>query len=160
MDKVTERIRRYVPSHFPALPPQHAWKSTPVFPERESDQRRLRERGVEEGVLAERALRRLASASRSRDLEIVAKKGEGGNGLRGERKLASRGHGRREVDGAAMFAEMLRDVGQSGRNANDESGNSLRTTEEGLEFGGQEGVVVNWDTGGWRRGGGQSVRVQ
>ena len=131
-----------------------------MFPERESDQRRLRERGVEEGVLAERALRRLASASRGRNVEVVAKKGGLRHGAHGERSQVSGRQVKREVDGAAMFAEMLKEAGQGSREVDDAVAALAAGGGEGLDFGSQDGVIVNWDTGGWRRGGGQSVRVR
>ena len=77
-----------------------------------------------------------------------------------KRKLAGGRQVRREADGAAMFAEMLEKAAQGSQNEDDGSGRSVQRTEEGLDFGNEEGVIVNWDTGGWRRGGGQSVRVQ
>ena len=110
--------------------------------------------------MAEQALRRLASASRGRDVEIVAKKSGLDSGPNRDRKLAGARQGRREADGAAIFAEMLKEAGQGSRGADVGSGDLAETGRESLDFGSHEGVIVNWDTGGWRRGGGQSVRVQ
>lgn len=54
--------RRYVPSHLPDLPARHTWEATPVYPEREVDPRKIRERATQEGILAEKALRKLVAA--------------------------------------------------------------------------------------------------
>lgn len=54
----------YIPSHFPAFPSKHTYKSTPEFTEREQDPRAVRERATEEGRLGEEALRRLIGAGK------------------------------------------------------------------------------------------------
>ncbi|KAF2458552.1 transcription factor TFIID complex subunit 8 C-term-domain-containing protein [Lineolata rhizophorae] len=56
--------KSYVPAHFPNLPSMHTWQSTPVFSERETDPRVMRERATAEGVLAEQALRKLMAAGK------------------------------------------------------------------------------------------------
>lgn len=56
--------RRWIPKHFPDLPSKHTWQSTPVFPERETDPRKIREKATQEGVLAEQALRKLMAAQK------------------------------------------------------------------------------------------------
>lgn len=55
----------YIPPHFLPLPSKHAWQDTPVFSDRETDSRQIRERAAREGTLAEQALRRLTAANRS-----------------------------------------------------------------------------------------------
>lgn len=62
-DEPTGQTTNYIPPNFPAYPSQHTFKSTPVFSKREEDPRRIRELAMEEGRLAEEAIRRLLSAS-------------------------------------------------------------------------------------------------
>ena len=57
-----EKLRTYVPKHFPELPSKHTYKSTPEFAEHEQDPRKVREKATEEGRLGEEALRRLVGA--------------------------------------------------------------------------------------------------
>lgn len=57
-----EKLRTYVPRHFPELPSKHTYKATPQYPEHEQDPRKIREKAREEGRLGEEALRRLVSA--------------------------------------------------------------------------------------------------
>ena len=52
----------HVPRGFPALPSQHTYKAEPVFPHREFDPKKIRERATEEGRLSEEALRRLVNS--------------------------------------------------------------------------------------------------
>ncbi len=49
-------------SSLPPLPSAHTYKDTAVFPQRQTDTRRIRELATEEGKLGEQALRRLAGA--------------------------------------------------------------------------------------------------
>lgn len=60
--RAAKNQRRYVPSHLPDLPARHTWEATPVYPEREVDPRKIRERATQEGILAEKALRKLVAA--------------------------------------------------------------------------------------------------
>ena len=47
---------------LPGLPSAHTYKDTPVYPQRESDTRKIRELATHEGKLGEQALRKLAGA--------------------------------------------------------------------------------------------------
>jgi transcription initiation factor TFIID subunit 8 len=62
-DEPTGQTTTYIPPNFPAYPSQHTFKSTPVYSKREEDPRKIRELAMEEGRLAEQAIRRLLSAS-------------------------------------------------------------------------------------------------
>ncbi len=71
----------YIPSHFPAFPSKHTYKSTPEFTEREQSPRAVRERATEEGRLGEEALRRLVNAGKAgenRHNRAARGKGSGG----------------------------------------------------------------------------------
>ena len=64
-------------SSLPPLPSAHTYKDTAVFPQRETDTRRIRELATEEGKLGEQALRRLAGAVKldaAHPLEVEHKK--------------------------------------------------------------------------------------
>ena len=53
----------YIPSHFPHFPSRHTYRFTPVFTERETNPRRIRELGMEDSRNGEEALRKLARAA-------------------------------------------------------------------------------------------------
>lgn len=55
--------KKYIPKHFPLLPDNHTYQANPVYPVREQDARKIRERATEDGRLGEEALRKLVSAS-------------------------------------------------------------------------------------------------
>lgn len=55
----------YIPTHFPPFPSKHTYKSTPVFTQRETDPRKIREKATEEGLLAEQSLRKLMAAQKA-----------------------------------------------------------------------------------------------
>ena len=57
-----EKLRAYVPKHFPELPSKHTYKATPEYAQHEQDPRKVREKATEEGRLGEEALRRLVGA--------------------------------------------------------------------------------------------------
>lgn len=63
--KADKETRAYIPKHFPAFPSRHTYKSTPVFTERETDPRKIREKATEEGILAEQSLRKLMAAQKA-----------------------------------------------------------------------------------------------
>jgi hypothetical protein len=80
---------RFVPRHLPPLPSRHAWQATPVFAARaEVDKMALRERATEEGVLAERALRRLTETTRK-----MMRGGHGPAGAGGSERRGAAAHG-------------------------------------------------------------------
>jgi len=62
----TEKIeRRYIPAHFPSFPSEHTFRTTPVYTQREIDARKIREQATQEGMQAEKALRKLMAASKA-----------------------------------------------------------------------------------------------
>lgn len=159
--------RPYIPKHFPQLPPRHAWEHTPVYPAREKDTRKMRERATEEGILAEQALRKLAAAAKVGAVKAEKRRlgtlsGEGRKVVGDDSRAKGGRKVRREIHAdEEMFGEMMKEVGgEEERDAMDlgtEGVNELR--EEGVDVGMPEGVVVNWDMGGWRRGGKRGGRV-
>lgn len=61
-----DALKRFssTPSSLPPLPSSYTYKTTPVYSDRETDSRKIREIATEEGKLGEQALRRLAGAAR------------------------------------------------------------------------------------------------
>ncbi|KAF2257748.1 hypothetical protein CC78DRAFT_538304 [Lojkania enalia] len=72
--KKDKEDKKWIPKHFPPFPSKHTWKSTPVFTERESDPRKIREKAAEEGILAEQSLRKLMAAQKAGLQDNKAKK--------------------------------------------------------------------------------------
>jgi Transcription factor TFIID complex subunit 8 C-term len=62
-----KRPGEHVPKWMPAFPPDHTFMATPVYSERITDPRALREKLVEEGRLAEDALRRITGKVKIKD---------------------------------------------------------------------------------------------
>jgi hypothetical protein len=165
---------RHIPTHFPKLPPRHAWKHTAVYAEREKDARRMREKATEEGILAEQALRKLAAAAKSgavkaekRRLDVLSGPGRkvsnAGSGVRGGAKETNM---RRESEvHEEMFAAMMKQVTGEKGDADEDAVMDLgaegvrELQEEGMDVGMPEGVVVNSEMNGWRRGGRKGTRV-
>ena len=142
----TSRPPAYIPRHFPQLPPRHAWKQTPVYPDREKDARKMREKATEEGMMAEQALRKLAAA---------AKAGK----AKEERRRSSTLSGIGKVRGAATksqaipddpFADVLKEVGGVDGSMDLGSDGTNERREDGVDLGMPEGVVVNAEMGLWR----------
>lgn len=61
----------HIPSWMPPFPPEHTFRNTPYHPNRVSNPRVLREMIVQEGQLAEQALRRLTGVIKMNDNEIL-----------------------------------------------------------------------------------------
>lgn len=142
----------YIPTHFPSLPPQHAWKQTPVFPEREKDARKMREKATEEGMLAEQALRKLAAAAKT-----GAKIGATNAEMRRSSTLSGLGKARssaatktRTRVSEDTLVDVLKDV-EGSDEAMDMGMDGAR--DDGGDLGIPGGVAVNHEIGHWRRHG-------
>lgn len=77
--------KHWIPPHFPNLPSKHTWKETPTFAERETEPLKIRELATQQGILAEKALRKLISVGKSSGTEVGMK----GNGKSEDRKTIS-----------------------------------------------------------------------
>jgi transcription initiation factor TFIID subunit 8 len=55
--------QKYIPQHLPPIPSRHTWEQTPSYPKREEDARKIREKATEEGVQAEKAMRKLMTSA-------------------------------------------------------------------------------------------------
>jgi hypothetical protein len=160
----------YIPQHFPKLPPKHAWKHTDVYPAREKDARRMREKATEEGIMAEQALRKLAAAAKAgaasaekRRLSTLSGPGRRVQDAAALGKRATR-EGRDSGEAEEMFGEMMTEV--AGGLDHDEDAvldlgldgvNDLR--QQGVDVGMPDGVLVNSEMGSWRRGGRRGLRA-
>ncbi|EME46597.1 hypothetical protein DOTSEDRAFT_70565 [Dothistroma septosporum NZE10] len=149
---MTQQPPAYIPRHFPALPPQHAWKQTPVFPEREKDSRKMREKATQEGILAEQALRKLAAAAKTGAMNAEKRRESvlSGEGRPREARVPQRTKKRMHED---TFAEVLKDIGSLDESidlAGDGAGSGQK---DDVDLGMPEGVVVNHNMSHWRKHG-------
>lgn len=140
--------RRYVYDHLPPFPSKHTYMETPVFTERPTEPRMIRERATEEARLAENALRKLLAVSAaSKDLE----KSQGGAAVGNKRKVR---------DEAWMKAfEGLNPPGGGAGKTNgvvpgvlDGKGSGKGKAVEGEGEAGYLEVIVNADSQFWRKG--------
>ncbi len=118
----------------------------------------MREKATAEGLLAEQALRKLASAAKAGALRAEEDKRKRG---------IETGHGKkrgRMEESGEVFGDVLKELGGDGE---DEGIGMEMEIDAGREVAGQtmdlgmpEGVVVNYGMGGWRHGrGGRGVRA-
>lgn len=92
---------------LPELPSAHTYKNTPVYPYREGDTRKIRERATQEGKLGEQALRKLAGAVKldaTHPLELEAARRKATAGQRKRWKTSV------NLSEEAVFEETLRDL--------------------------------------------------
>lgn len=145
-------VPRNIPSHFPRLPPRHAWISTDVFPSREKDSRKMREKATEEGILAEQALRKLAAAAKAGAFRAESRK-RSGTVLAGPGR-ARASVGRRGPSSEDILGDVLQDIGgleggsdhPMGMDGTDERWDKIKALQI------SEGLLVNHDIGHWRGG--------
>lgn len=142
----------WIPKHFPALPPQHTWKQTPVFPERERDARKMREKATEEGMLAEQALRKLAAAHKMSAMNAERRRTSVLSGQGKSREPPRPRKAARSTDDT--FSDLLKDLGGTDEGA-ETTMDETEAAKEGMDLGMPEGVMVNHDMSHWRRVGGQ-----
>jgi len=152
----TARLPNHIPAHFPALPPKHTWMHTAVYPERETDARKMREKATQEGMLAEQALRKLATAAKAGALQAERRRSSALSGP-GKARNAT-GAPKRTEDRRDAFADLMKEIGGV-----DEEGDlggmdgADGVVEDGIDTGMPEGVVVNHDMGHWRGGHGRKA---
>ncbi|KAF2635740.1 hypothetical protein P280DRAFT_411180 [Massarina eburnea CBS 473.64] len=97
--KMDKESRNYIPKHFPPFPSKHTYTATPVFAQRESDPRRIREKAAADGIRAEESLRKLMAAQKE---GLQNRKG-------GKRKQSERLKKSNAMWRAAMEASMKED---------------------------------------------------
>lgn len=144
----------HIPAHFPQFPSKHTYRSTPVYTQRESDPRRIRERATEDGRHGEEALRKLARAA-FQDNQLAAagreKKRWGGrvetmDGMfeKTVKALAKKSSRNTAVAGMAAPMEI-----ESGAGADVE----MRTSRSGVTLELELPPIVNCERDLWRRNG-------
>lgn len=161
-----QRSRRYVPKHFPILPPSHSYRDTPVVTKREDDGRKIRELATQEGVLAEQSLRRLVAAKKAGRNNRKPSPHIGGDG---RRTAATKGP--REGAGDAAFRDALaavledskgiggirradKDLILDGPSEVDSRDQPEREGREDVELDLDSGPIVNSGRLYWRKGAG------
>ncbi|KAI9710694.1 MAG: hypothetical protein M1820_002527 [Bogoriella megaspora] len=156
----TEQERYHIPRHFPQLPSQHTWRSTPIVAEREEDPRKIRERATDEGIQAERALRRLRAARNAGTAEqnrLTTSKGpkcqeaediykQTLNAMLKEDELAD-GKTNRRADPDNMEIDLNFDSDETADEAGAKSKSSSSARKPDLE----KGVMVNYEKRFWRK---------
>lgn len=138
--------RTYIPKHFPPFPPKHTYVATPVFTQRETDPRKIREKATDEGIEAEKSLRKL-----------MAKQKEGLQ----KQKAGKRKRSQRMKESDKLWQEAMEDVLKDEAEADEKA--RLRQEDED-EWEGvalqprserkvnlEEGVHVNYDRKFWRK---------
>ena len=134
----------------------------------------MREKATEEGMLAEKALRKLAAAAKSgavkaekRRLDVLSGPGRkvsatGNHTRTGEKEAQAR---RESEVHEEMFAAMMKEVTGEKGDPDEEAVMDLGVDgtrdlqEAGMDVGMPEGVVVNSEISGWRQGGRRAVRI-
>jgi hypothetical protein len=149
---MTKQPPSYIPKHFPALPPRHAWESTDVFAEREKDARKMREKATEEGMMAEQALRKLAAAAKAGAMKAERRRSEkiAAQGTTSRGNARGRGRARAKED---TFADVLKDLGDTDEAVELGVDGTDEQIQEGMDLGMPEGVIVNHNMAHWRKGG-------
>ncbi|EME82958.1 uncharacterized protein MYCFIDRAFT_211209 [Pseudocercospora fijiensis CIRAD86] len=144
---IEQKPPTWIPNHFPALPPQHAWKQTPVFPAREKDARQMRKKATEEGMLAEQALRKLAAAAKTSAMHAEKRRSSVLSG-EGRAREPARSHKQGTKVHEDTFGDVLREVGGVEDAMELDGATNVR---DGMDQGMPEGVMVNHDLVHWRR---------
>ncbi|KAF2224069.1 hypothetical protein BDZ85DRAFT_96860 [Elsinoe ampelina] len=133
-----------IPVHFPALPSKHAWRHTPYVAAREKDPRKIRERATQEGILAEKSLRKLAAAASK------------------PRSMAQRTANKREKEKMALWqdalASLVADQPQDAKHEGDidmmtdGTNESKKMVSSAFDQDDRAAMVVNYDRAHWRKG--------
>jgi transcription initiation factor TFIID subunit 8 len=153
------RCRLY--DHLPPFPSRHTYQQTPVFSERPTDPRMIREKATAEARLAEAALRKLLAVSAGPPRkETAAQVGRKRKQRHEEWKKAfeglSGGDGfargsNNNNNGVESLSSIMNDPIP---NASASSSNKTKENDVYLE------VVVNADSQFWRKGAGNAKRAQ
>lgn len=130
---------RHIPAHFPLFPSIHTYRSTSVFPEREDDPRKLRERATEDGRHGEEALRKLARAA-FKDVQ--------GPGVSRDKRLWGRKHESVE----SMYEKTMKALIKKSQKATTEAAPWSQSEPNARVAATIElGPIVNCERGFWRK---------
>ncbi|KAL2404891.1 hypothetical protein ABEF93_008121 [Exophiala dermatitidis] len=94
---------------LPELPSAHTYKNTPVYPQRETDTRKIRELATQEGKLGEQALRKLAGAVKLDAAHPLETNGSTQK-ISTTPQQQKKGHKGTSISVEAIFEETLRDL--------------------------------------------------
>ncbi|EED12196.1 bromodomain associated domain protein [Talaromyces stipitatus ATCC 10500] len=136
-----ERNRiNYIPAHFPQFPSKHTYRFTPVFTERETDPRRIRELGMEDSRHGEEALRKLARAA-FKDTHAT------GTG-KSERRL----WGRKTESAETMFEKTIRGLSKKVQQPVDSQGGGAGQKDSKSSLANLDlAPIVNCERSFWRK---------
>lgn len=143
--KVPKKKKPY--KHLPDFPSAHTWKSTPVFAERPSEPREIREKATQEARLAEVALRKL----------LVA--GSAGHGVFDKESREKDAHGKEIGKGKKRERELVwemavEELGKERRAGFAEIMEGTGAADEGFSD-----VVVNAESRYWRKSGRRRLKT-
>lgn len=146
--------KKYVYDHLPPFPSKHTYMETPVFTQRPTEPRMIRERATEEARLAENALRKLLAVSAaSKDLE----KAQGGISV-GDKRKARDEAWMKAFEGLHPPSEKIGKPNGFTPGDTKKLGKDKAVDGEG-ETGYLE-VIVNADSQFWRKGSSNAKRRQ
>lgn len=133
--------------HLPPFPSKHTYTSTPVFAERPTEPRMIREKATAEARLAEQALRKLLAVSMCK--KDVSNEGQSGDGER----TVDKKRRKRDSEWEKAFEGLSGKPKTNGVGATGASGSSISapTTARPEDDGFLE-AVVNSDSQYWRKG--------
>ena len=160
--------KQWIPSHFPNLPSKHTWEETPTFAKRETEPLKIREMATQQGILAEKALRKLISVGKSSSADGRAKE----NGKSEDRKVISHKEKYEKI-----WEDTFQALAMEDEKAQAQA--QARAVEVGsemdIDFEGEENmpvtskttpaitpdtrIVVNYDKKYWRKGMSSALRI-
>jgi len=150
-----QRCRIY--EHLPSFPSRHTYQATPLFSERPTDPRLIREKATAESRLAEQALRKLLAVSATRkdtvqDSDQKIEKKRKGIHLQWKKAFEGLDHtkGRKKVNGHQEVESLSSIMNDSAPGI---------TNKKPVEDGYLE-VIVNSDSQFWRKGKATTKRIQ
>ncbi|KAK7522008.1 transcription factor TFIID complex subunit 8 C-term-domain-containing protein [Phyllosticta citriasiana] len=149
--------RAWIPNHLPAFPSKHTWQSTPLYPNRETDPRKIREQAAQEGILAEQALRKLMAANRSGPTKR-ARSGTSSDAVKEKSAVPQASEVWEEAMKEVMLEEAAKNKSTRGLDMDSLDPFSNEMGASGREKEGEKnavvdaGLLVNYDQKYWRKG--------
>ena len=118
-----------------------------MYPDREKDARKMREKATEEGMMAEQALRKLAAAAKAGKAKEERRRSSTLSGIGKVRGATTKGKAVPEDP----FADVLKEIGGVDGSMDLGLDGTNERREDGVDLGMPEGVVVNAEMGLWRK---------
>ncbi|KAK8168202.1 transcription factor TFIID complex subunit 8 C-term-domain-containing protein [Phyllosticta citrichinensis] len=155
---VSEKATRpWIPGHLPAFPSKHTWQSTPLYPNRETDPRKIRERAAQEGILAEQALRKLMAANRGGSTKRAGS-GASSDTVKDKPSIPQASEVWEEAMKEVMLEEAAKNNSAGGLEVDSLDPFSTETHASGRQKNDENnavvdaGLLVNYDQKYWRKG--------